>query len=240
MAGLFDLMETVGPYVAALKTHVDLVDDWSAEAWAFLRGGARGRPADFRRPKVRRHRKDQSRSQMAGIYDVRSWSDLVTAHLISGPDVVDGLQAGWKDVGRRGAAFCCSHRCPVEAICSTPTTPVKWWKTGAAHDGVFGFIGNGSRPDGTGSAANRRGRSEDDLDARGEPCRRRRGNGSAIRRPHRGRAVRFGLHHRRFRHSQSNDPAASAASLRRRHRGRGFFNETGERCGRFGDDAWPP
>ena len=34
MAGLFELMEAVGPHVAALKTHVDLVDDWSAEAWA--------------------------------------------------------------------------------------------------------------------------------------------------------------------------------------------------------------
>ena len=34
MAGLFELLEAVGPHVAALKTHVDLVDDWSAEAWA--------------------------------------------------------------------------------------------------------------------------------------------------------------------------------------------------------------
>ena len=33
MAGLFELMEAVGPHVAALKTHVDLIDDWSAEAW---------------------------------------------------------------------------------------------------------------------------------------------------------------------------------------------------------------
>ena len=41
---------------------------------------------------------------MAGIYDIRSWADLVTFHLISGPDVVDGL-SGWQDVGRSGGAI---------------------------------------------------------------------------------------------------------------------------------------
>ena len=34
MDGLFDLVNTVGPYIAALKTHVDFVDDWSSERWA--------------------------------------------------------------------------------------------------------------------------------------------------------------------------------------------------------------
>ena len=34
MAGLFDLIESVGPHIAALKTHVDLVDDWTKESWS--------------------------------------------------------------------------------------------------------------------------------------------------------------------------------------------------------------
>ena len=37
MAGLFDLIEAVGEHVAALKTHVDLVDDWTPEAWSAAR-----------------------------------------------------------------------------------------------------------------------------------------------------------------------------------------------------------
>ena len=32
MAGLFELIESVGTHIAALKTHVDLVDDWTAES----------------------------------------------------------------------------------------------------------------------------------------------------------------------------------------------------------------
>ena len=34
MQGLFDLIEEVGPHIAALKTHVDLVDDWTPESWS--------------------------------------------------------------------------------------------------------------------------------------------------------------------------------------------------------------
>ena len=34
MAGLTELLEDVSPHVAALKTHVDLVEDWTAESWA--------------------------------------------------------------------------------------------------------------------------------------------------------------------------------------------------------------
>ena len=34
MDGLFELVNAVGPYIAALKTHVDLVDDWTPERWS--------------------------------------------------------------------------------------------------------------------------------------------------------------------------------------------------------------
>ena len=33
MVELFDLLEAVGPSIAALKTHVDLIDDWNKEDW---------------------------------------------------------------------------------------------------------------------------------------------------------------------------------------------------------------
>ena len=34
MAGLFELIDEVSEYVVALKTHVDLVEDWSPSTWS--------------------------------------------------------------------------------------------------------------------------------------------------------------------------------------------------------------
>lgn len=145
MAGLFELMEAVGPHVAALKTHVDLVDDWSPEAWgAFCKAANEADLLIFEDRKFADIGKI-SRSQMAGIYDIRSWSDLVTAHLISGPDIVDGLQAGWNDVGRTGGVLLLAQMSSRGNLLH-PDYTREVVEKGTPHDGVFGFIGNGSRP----------------------------------------------------------------------------------------------
>ena len=34
MGELFELLKAVGPSIAALKTHVDLIDDWNKEEWS--------------------------------------------------------------------------------------------------------------------------------------------------------------------------------------------------------------
>ncbi len=146
MAGLLELIDSVGPHIAALKTHVDLVDDWTAEAWAGF--CAKAHKADLLIFEDRKFADigKISRSQMAGIYDIRSWSDLVTAHLISGPDIVDGLQAGWKDVGREGGVLLLAQMSSRGNLLNPEYTGQVVSK-GSVHEGVFGFIGNGSRPE---------------------------------------------------------------------------------------------
>ncbi len=145
MAGLFSLIDEVGEHVAALKTHVDLVDDWTVESWAeFCQAAHEANLLIFEDRKFADIGKI-SRAQMAGIYDIRSWSDLVTAHLISGPDVVDGLQAGWSDVGRSGGVLLLAQMSSRGNLLH-PGYTNEVVEKGAAHPGVFGFIGNGSRP----------------------------------------------------------------------------------------------
>jgi uridine monophosphate synthetase len=146
MAGLFDLIESVGPYIAALKTHVDLVDDWNAKAWQeFCSQASKADLLIFEDRKFADIGKI-SRDQMAGAYDIRSWSDLVTAHLISGPDIVDGLQAGWNDVGRNGGVLLLAQMSSRGNLLNPKYTKEVVAK-GRNHEGVFGFIGNGSRPE---------------------------------------------------------------------------------------------
>jgi uridine monophosphate synthetase len=125
MAELNQLIDEVGPFLAALKTHVDLLI-FEDRKFADI-GGI-------------------SRKQMSGVYGIRSWADLVTAHLISGPDVVDGLQAGWSDVGRQGGVLLLAQMSSRGNLLD-PGYTAKVVALGKTHSGVFGFIGNGSRPD---------------------------------------------------------------------------------------------
>ena len=46
---------------------------------------------------------------MAGVHDIRSWADIVTAHRVSGPDIVEGIAAGWADVERIGGVLLLAH-----------------------------------------------------------------------------------------------------------------------------------
>lgn len=146
MSGLFELIDSVGPYLAALKTHVDLVDDWTPESWSDF--CEKARDADLLIFEDRKFADigKISRDQMAGVYDIRSWSDLVTAHLISGPDIVDGLQAGWDDVGRSGGVLLLAQMSSRGNLLNPNYTDEVVAK-GKSHPGVFGFIGNGSSPE---------------------------------------------------------------------------------------------
>ena len=145
MSGLFELLEQVGPHVAALKTHVDLIDDWSAGEWSKFCAAAKQYNLLIFEDRKFADIGKISRSQMAGIYDIRSWSNIVTAHLISGPDIVDGLQAAWQDVGREGGVLLLAQMSSrgnllTENYCDSVVGK------GVASEGVLGFIGNGSRP----------------------------------------------------------------------------------------------
>jgi len=146
MAGLNELLDQVGPYLAALKTHVDLIDDWSVESWEAFCTKAKSMDLLIFEDRKFADIGKISRDQMSGVYNIRQWADLVTAHLISGQDIVDGLQAGWNDVGRNGGVLLLAQMSSRGNLLSPDYTDTVV-KTGSIHDGVFGFIGNGSKPD---------------------------------------------------------------------------------------------
>lgn len=146
ISGLNDLLDQVGPYIAALKTHVDLIDDWTAESWIdFCQKAKNYNLLIFEDRKFADIGKI-SQNQMAGIYDIRSWSDLVTAHLISGPDIIDGLLAGWKDVGRDGGVLLLAQMSSKGNLLDETYSNIVV-NSGKTNPGVFGFIGNGSNPE---------------------------------------------------------------------------------------------
>ena len=71
MAELFDLLEAVGASIAALKTHVDLIDDWNMEEWK--RFCERAQALDLLIFEDRKFADigKISRKQMSGIYNIK-------------------------------------------------------------------------------------------------------------------------------------------------------------------------
>ena len=145
MAELFALLDAVGPSIAALKTHVDLIDDWNKAEWNMFCQRAKAMDLLIFEDRKFADIGKISRKQMGGIYNIQEWSDLVTAHLISGPDIVDGLQTAWADASREGGVLLLAQMSSRGNLLSPDyTTTVV--EAGRVHPGVFGFIGNGSNP----------------------------------------------------------------------------------------------
>jgi len=146
MDGLHQLIDDVGEHIAALKTHVDLVDDWTSEGWnAFCEKAKMADLLIFEDRKFADIGKI-TQGQMGGIYNIRGWSDLVTSHLISGPDIVDGIQGAWKDVNREGGVLLLAQMSSRGNLLDAEYT-ADVIALGREHPGVFGFIGNGSNPE---------------------------------------------------------------------------------------------
>tara|TARA_B100000287_G_C20512976_1_gene733815 strand:+ start:303 stop:1037 length:735 start_codon:yes stop_codon:yes gene_type:complete len=146
MADLFELIRNVGPHIAALKTHVDLIDDWNDNSWKEFCEFAKSLDLLIFEDRKFADIGKISRKQMSGSYDIRSWANIVTAHLISGPDIVDGLCAGWEDVGNSGGVLLLAQMSSRGNLLSEEYSNAVV-DLGKMHNGVVGFIGNGSNPD---------------------------------------------------------------------------------------------
>ena len=81
---LVSLIQQVGPHIAALKTHVDMVEDFSQESWQDVVDAAHSHDLMLFEDRKFADIGRVSQTQMGGIYDIRSWADIVTAHSVSG------------------------------------------------------------------------------------------------------------------------------------------------------------
>lgn len=143
-AGIAELVEQVGEHLVALKTHVDLVEDHDPETWAAVCEQARAAGVLVFEDRKFADIGKISRDQMRGRYDIARWADLVTAHLISGPDIVDGLHAGWAGVDRVGGVVLLAQMSSRGNLLE-PAYTEQVVRAGRARPAeVMGYIGNGS------------------------------------------------------------------------------------------------
>ena len=140
---LINLIKEVGPYISVLKTHVDLVQDFTQDEWKILTDLAERYELLLFEDRKFADIGKISQLQMSGVHDIRSWADIVTAHRISGPDIIDGIAAGWADVERIGGVLLLAQMSSRGNLLDTEYTR-ETIVTGKGSPHVLGYIGNGS------------------------------------------------------------------------------------------------
>ncbi|MEC7694553.1 MAG: orotidine-5'-phosphate decarboxylase [Candidatus Thermoplasmatota archaeon] len=145
VGGIIDLIESVGSKVCALKTHVDMVDDFSMDSWKNLVEVAKSNDVLLFEDRKFADIGSVAQTQMGGLYNIQSWADVVTCHSVSGPDVVDGIAAGWEEAERVGGVLLLAQMSSSGNLLDDSYGD-RTLEIGNVSPHVMGYIGNGSSP----------------------------------------------------------------------------------------------
>ncbi|KAM9486903.1 uridine 5'-monophosphate synthase [Clarias gariepinus] len=97
---LLELAETLGPLVCVVKTHVDVLQDFSSDAMDKLKElSHKHNFLIFEDRKFADIGNTVRHQYEGGVYRISSWSHIINAHTVPGPGVVAGLKAVGRSLG---------------------------------------------------------------------------------------------------------------------------------------------
>ena len=139
---ILDLIDATAEHICLLKTHIDIIEDFS---WDFIdKLKARAKEHNFLIFEDRKFADigNTVKLQAAkGMYRIFDWADIVNAHILPGEGIIDGLKQAAEG---KSAGLVLIAQMSSEGNLATPEYTAKNIELAKRHkDFVVGFIGSG-------------------------------------------------------------------------------------------------